>query len=63
MASWQPEVVAIASPLRVGSHIYAINISVLRAGDPTEIAQELVPLLIALKTAVEKALQASQISE
>ncbi len=59
VASWQPEVVAIASPIQMGADIYAINISVLRAGDPTDIATELAPLLMTLKTSVENALKAS----
>ncbi len=59
MASWQPEVVAIASPLQMGADIYAINISVLRAGDPTNIANELAPVLMELKKSIENGLKAS----
>ena len=56
IASWQPEVIALATPIEVGNQIYALNISVSSDEDATKLANELAPVLMELRTKVETAL-------
>lgn len=55
-ASWQPEVVALATPIEIGSQIYALNVSVSSEGDTNDIVLELAPLLIDLRRKINAAL-------
>jgi DNA-binding IclR family transcriptional regulator len=49
MASWQPEVVAVSTPLRIHRQpIHVLNVSVSTSAAPHEAARELAPLLMAL---------------
>lgn len=57
IASWQPEVVALATPIQNGSQIYALNVSVSSDEDIGTLATELAPILMALKTAIDVGLQ------
>jgi DNA-binding IclR family transcriptional regulator len=58
-ASWQPEVVAIATPLVItGRPIYAINVSVTTRSDVREIEEELHLPLLALRDKAKAALVA-----
>ena len=59
VASWQPEVVALATPLEVGEQIYVLNVSVTREGNTAEIAAEMAPLLMELRLKIDHALHAS----
>jgi DNA-binding IclR family transcriptional regulator len=55
-ASWQPEVVAVATPLLVQGAHYALNVSV-STGEPfAQTVRELVPTLLALKAGIEREL-------
>lgn len=48
-ASWQPQVVALATPLKVSGHpVYVLNMSVNGSGDPLEIVERLKEPLLAL---------------
>lgn len=55
-ATWQPEVVAIATPIEIGTHIYALNVSVSTEGDPRDTVFELAPALMDLRQKIMKAL-------
>ena len=56
-ASWQPEVVAVATPLVFqGSH-YALNVSLSTADPVADVVAELAPKLLALKKNVLHALE------
>jgi DNA-binding IclR family transcriptional regulator len=57
IASWQPEVLALAAPLQIGSQIYALNVSVSSDEDIGKLATELAPILLDIKTAMDKGLQ------
>lgn len=48
-ASWQPEVVALATPIEIGAQIYALNVSVSSEGDTNGILLELAPVLMDLR--------------
>jgi DNA-binding IclR family transcriptional regulator len=56
MASWQPEVIALATPIEVGHQIYALNVSVSSDEDVAKLANELFPVLLDLKTKVNAAM-------
>ncbi|WP_427912910.1 IclR family transcriptional regulator [Ramlibacter sp. MMS24-I3-19] len=53
-AAWQPEVVAVATPLDIDGALYALNVSVSTADDVQQTASELSGLLLALKANIEK---------
>lgn len=55
-ASWQPEVVALAAPIELGSQIYALNVSVSSEGDANDIVLELAPVLMELRQKIMDAL-------
>ena len=56
-ASWQPEVVAVATPLAFqGSH-YALNVSLSTAEPVDDVVAELAPKLLALKKSILHALE------
>lgn len=58
VATWQPGVVALGAPVTArNGKVYAINMSVSDAVDPSIVTRRLSPLLLRLKTAVESALQ------
>lgn len=49
MASWQPEVVAVSTPLAIARQpIHVLNVSVSSSAAPADTARELAPLLMAL---------------
>jgi len=48
-ASWQPEVVALATPIEIGAQIYALNVSVSSERDSNDIVLELAPVLLNLR--------------
>lgn len=56
MASWQPEVVALATPIKIGSQIYAMNVSVSSDEDVAQLANELAPVLMQLRHNLASAL-------
>jgi DNA-binding IclR family transcriptional regulator len=55
-ASWQPEVVALATPIEIGAQIYALNVSVSSEGDSNNIVLELGPVLMDLRQKIVTAL-------
>jgi DNA-binding IclR family transcriptional regulator len=57
IASWQPEVVALATPIQIGAQIYALNVSVSSDEDIGALATELAPILMNIKTAIDSDLQ------
>jgi DNA-binding IclR family transcriptional regulator len=59
VASWQPEVVALATPLQLGQQIYVLNVSVTSEGHAAQIAAEMAPLLMELRLKISQALQAT----
>jgi len=56
IASWQPEVVALATPIEISPQIYVLNVSVSSDEDVGKLAIELSPVLMELRTKVETAL-------
>jgi DNA-binding IclR family transcriptional regulator len=56
VASWQPEVVALATPIKIGTQIYAINVSVSSDEDVTKLTHELAPILMDLKINIQTSL-------
>lgn len=57
VATWQPEVVALAAPLRVGEALaYVLNVSVSTADAPHAVAAELAEPLLALAREIEQAI-------
>jgi len=56
MASLQPEVIALATPIEMGTQIYALNVSVSSDEDVAKLANELSPVLMELKTKVTTAM-------
>jgi hypothetical protein len=58
-ASWQPEVVAVATPLQFQGADYALNMSVTTAAGPDAEAERLALLLLQLKRELEVALALS----
>lgn len=55
-ASWQPEVVAVAAPLRVHDAPYVLNLSLSTAGALDTVSAELAPALLELVQTVRHAL-------
>lgn len=53
VASWQPEVVALATPLQIGTQIYALNVSVSSSENLESLANELSPVLMELREKIE----------
>jgi len=62
-ASWQPEVVAVATPLHFQGAVYALNMSLTTPGAPDAEARRLAVLLLALKRELEAALTLSAASD
>ena len=60
-ASWQPEVVAVATPLQFQGAVYALNMSVTTAAALDPEAQRLALLLLQLKLELEAALALSAV--
>lgn len=58
-ASWQAEVVAVATPLLFGGTRYALNVSVSTPDPPATAVRELAPTLLALKARLQAALDAA----
>jgi DNA-binding IclR family transcriptional regulator len=56
IACWQPEVVALATPLQIGTQIYTLNVSVSSNEDLRSLVNELSPVLMEFRAKVEKAL-------
>lgn len=56
-ASWQPEVVAVATPLQTTDAIYVLNISLSTAEPIATVARRLAPKLLVLKDEVALALE------
>lgn len=57
IASWQPEVVALATPIHLGTQIYSLNVSVSSHEDVGSLANELSPALMELRAQVETELR------
>lgn len=57
MTSWQPEVIALATPIEIGTQIYALNVSVSSDEEVAKLANELSPVLLELKTKVTTAIR------
>lgn len=56
LASWQPNVIALATPLRYQFHpVHVLNVSVNTQRDPAEIENELSPVLLDLAAALLEA--------
>ena len=55
-ASWQPEVVAVATPLVFEGGDYALNMSVSTSDPTPEVLQRLIPLLMKLKAEIDHSL-------
>jgi DNA-binding IclR family transcriptional regulator len=55
-ASWQPEVVAVSTPLAAEGTHYVLNVSVSTAEDPAATVRLLAPVLLTLRARVEHAL-------
>jgi DNA-binding IclR family transcriptional regulator len=56
IASWQPEVIALATPIKIGTQIYALNVSVSSDENAEKLANELFPVLLELRTKLETTL-------
>ena len=56
-ASWQPEVMAVATPLCLEGADYALNMSVSTAEPATVVVRRLAPLLLQLKQDITRALE------
>lgn len=59
-ASWQPEVVAVATPLAFQGAHYALNFSLSTADPIKEVVTELAPKLLALKKTIIHALEVAE---
>lgn len=57
VASWQPEVVAVAAPLSFEGGDYALNMSVSTSEAPESVVHRLSPLLLKLKNVISLALE------
>lgn len=57
-AAWQPEVVALATPLRAGAAPLVLNISVSTTEPMARVARELAPKLLEMAQRIEQALRA-----
>lgn len=62
VASWQPEVVALAAPLRFSSLPLVLNVSISTSESRAEVERELAPILLATLADVELALRRSAAS-
>jgi DNA-binding IclR family transcriptional regulator len=58
-ASWQPEVVAVATPFAFQGALYALNVSVSSAEACEDVVRELTPTLLALKLRIVQELERS----
>jgi len=58
-ASWQPEVVAVATPLEFKGSRYALNVSLSTAEPFATVVRQLAPTLLALKQRIQHALDAA----
>lgn len=58
-ASWQPEVVALATPILDGPLVYVLNVSVSSAAPTDSLVSELEPVLMDLKKTILAALNTS----
>lgn len=56
-AAWQPEVVAVATPLLSGGAAYALNVSVLSAEPFEAVVRRLAPKLLTLRDEVSMAIE------
>jgi DNA-binding IclR family transcriptional regulator len=56
-ASWQPQVIAVASPLTTSSGIYVLNLSVSTSEAFDAKVKELAPIIVGLRQRVGQALQ------
>ena len=54
LASWQPEVLALATPIEIGPQIYALNISVTSSENVFNLTKELAPVLMELREKMQK---------
>ena len=61
-ASWQPEVVAVATSLVVHGTHYSLNVSVSTLEPFADTVRELVPTLLVLKTGIERALERASLA-
>ena len=57
IAARQPEVVAFAAPIQIGSQIYAGNVSVSSDEEIGKLTTVLAPILIKIKAAMDAELQ------
>lgn len=62
-ASWQPEVLALASPITHGGSIYVVNVSVSSPAPVQSLLAELVPVLAVLKHAILEAQAAAAMAQ
>ena len=53
VACWQPEVVALATPIQIGTQIYALNVSVSSNENLDSLVNELSPALLKLREKIE----------
>ena len=60
MATWQPEVIALATPIVIGTQIYALNVSVSSDEDVAKLANELSPVLIDLTSQLNAAIHSHE---
>ena len=58
-ASWQPEVVAVSTPLKTADAVYALNMSLSTSEPTAAVARSIVPKLLALKAEITSALERS----
>ncbi|MBX3620407.1 MAG: helix-turn-helix domain-containing protein [Rhizobacter sp.] len=58
-ASWQPEVVAVATPLETADAVYALNMSLSTPEPTATMARQIAPKLLALKAEIATALEKS----
>jgi DNA-binding IclR family transcriptional regulator len=56
-ASWQPRVVALATPLVMADHpVYVVNMSITADAEPAEVVERLREPLLALKRRLQEAI-------
>lgn len=56
ITSWQPEVVALATPILIGSQIYVLNVSVSSSENLDSLENELSPVLMELRAKIQSEL-------
>ncbi|MDR7151926.1 DNA-binding IclR family transcriptional regulator [Hydrogenophaga palleronii] len=54
VASWQPEVVAVSTPVMSPDGVFALNISVSTQDDAKQVTRQLAPKLLALKKTITR---------